>query len=299
MTVKKVVVLGGTGFVGKHVIAALNNQGIACRILARRIHRHTDLLASGIGNELIEADIFDSQSLLENIQGTDAAINLVGILNENKKNSFRRVHIELVDLLVDTARRAGVKRILHMSALNADEGGGSSLYLRSKGEGENHLFTKSRPDIAATSFRPSVIFGEDDSFLNRFSGLLNIPGPLPLACYDARFAPVYVGDVAQAFAGAINDKATYGQSFELCGPQTFTLEQIVRYILATSGRYKNILRLGPRASLLQATMLGALPGKLFTVDNYQSMKKDSVCTNNGFARLGMEATAMDAVVPYY
>jgi len=144
-----------------------------------------------------------------------------------------------------------------------------------------------------------VIFGSDDSFINRFRQLMRIPGPLPLACPKARFAPVYVGDVAEAFVRALNDPSTGGKAYDLCGPRVFTLRQIVDYIAWHSGIYKGIIELNDKASRLQAEILGRLPGKPFTLDNYRSLQVPSVCRNNGLAELGITRTDMDAVVPRF
>ncbi len=293
-----VCLLGGTGFVGRHLVYRLTSAGHRCRILTRHPQRHRQL--AGVGCTVIGADIFDVASLRNHLDGCDAAVNLVGILNESgSRQGFRRMHVELVDTLVAACQAVGVPRLLHMSALNADAAVGASQYLRSKGEGENRAHTRGQPDIAVTSFRPSVIFGRDDSFVNRFAALLRLPGPLPLACPDARFAPVYVEDVAQAFATALTARATAGEHYELCGPQVYTLEQLVRYIAACLGRRKLILRLPDWGSRLQARVLEWVPGKPFTRDNYLSMRLPSVCRDDGLARLGISATPLDAVVPQF
>ena len=157
MKVTRVCLLGGTGFVGRHLVYRLSAAGYRCRILTRNPQRHRDL--RGIGCELVATDIFDPAALATQLAGCDAAINLVGILNETgKRRTFRHLHIELVDTLVTACQTAGVPRLLHMSALNADAAVGTSQYLRSKGEGENRAHTRGQPDVAVTSFRPSVIF---------------------------------------------------------------------------------------------------------------------------------------------
>lgn len=231
--------------------------------------------------------------------GCDVVVNLVGILNETAGATFRGAHVDLVEEVVKGARQAGIGRYLHMSALNASETNGTSEYLRTKGEGENRAHTLGQPDIGVTSFRPSVIFGPDDSFINRFALLLRIPGPFPLACATSRFAPVYIGDVTEAFVRALGDPDTIGQTYELCGPRVFTLEQVVRYIAQHSGRSAGIIKLSDKMSQLQAQILGRLPGKPFSLDNYLSLQTDSVCTKDGLADLGISATDMDSVVPQF
>jgi len=289
MKIQRIALIGGSGFVGRHIARRLRNRGYRCRVITRHAHRHLDLKTTA---ELVEADPFDKDQLTAALGSCDAAIHLVGILNDGGKGSFRRLHVELVENVVTSCHDAKVVRLLHMSALNADQASGSSLYLRSKGEGENRAHTLGRPGLAVTSFRPSVIFGPDDSFLNRFATLLRIPGPLPLACPDARLSPVYVGDVATAFANALEDRRTFGRHYELCGPETYTLEQLVRFIAEHTGRHKLIVGLPDWASRLQASVLQFAPGKPFTPDNYQSLQTPSVCQEDGLAALGITPTSL-------
>ena len=295
MKFHKIALIGGTGFVGRHLTAQLRNRGHACKVITRHTHRHAGLRVAA---EVIEANPFDADDLSQALQGCDAAIHLVGILNSGKQG-FRDVHVRLTETVVEACHRAGIKRLLHMSALQADQASGSSEYLRSKGEGENRAHTLGQPGIEVTSFRPSVIFGPDDTFLNRFAGLLRIPGPLPLACAEARFAPVYVEDVAAAFANALEDPKTFGQRYDLCGPDEYTLEQIVRLVGDFTGRRKIIIRLPDWASRLQAKLLQYAPGKPFTPDNYLSLKTASVCADNGLARLGIEPRPMREIAARY
>jgi uncharacterized protein YbjT (DUF2867 family) len=298
MNIRRICILGGTGFVGRHLIPKFAARGIETLVLSRHPERYRHLSLNP-GCRVEKADIFDKKQLLEKFQGCDAVVNLVGILNERRKLDFRRVHVELVDSITSCSRQAGVKRLLHMSALNASATSGSSQYLRTKGEGENRAHTGGKPEIAVTSFEPSVIFGADDSFINRFAGLLNIPGPLPLACPNSRFAPVYVEDVCQAMANSLTDHRTFAQRYELCGPQTYSLIEIVRYIRNIKRKRKLVFGLSNGLSQLQASILEKLPGKLFTTDNYLSLQQDSVCSERDYnlASLGIEPTSMDSIVP--
>lgn len=285
MKYQRIALVGGSGFVGRHLTHHFHNLGYPCRVITRHAHRHRDLKTSA---QLVQADINDVKSLSRALQGCDVVVHLVGILNPvSKTQDFRAVHVRLTETVVEAAHRAGVRRLLHMSALQADQASGSSQYLRSKGEAENRAHTLGQPNIAVTSFRPSVIFGIDDSFINRFSSLLRIPGPLPLACPDARFAPVAIEDVCAAFASALENKQTHGKRFDLCGPEVFTLEQIVRRIAQAMGKRKHILRLPDWASRLEANLLQYAPGKPFTPDNYQSLRTASVCADDGLAMLGV------------
>ena len=289
-------ILGGSGFVGKQIASRLASKNKRVRILTRNRNNHRDLLV--LPNiEMIEADVFDNSELRKHLDGMDAVINLVGILNEKQHNGdgFRKVHVELPKNLLGICLDLNIRRILHMSALNADANLGTSFYLRTKGEGENTLHTYSTDRLAVTSFRPSVIFGPGDSFLNRFADLLKVtPYFFPLACPNARFAPVYVGDVADRFVQALDDKSTYGQRYNLCGPEEYTLKQLVEYTAKTLGLNRRVIGLPDIVSRLQAKALEWFPGKPFSVDNYNSLKLDSVCQHGEH-----ESTSLAMVVPSY
>lgn len=290
MKIERIALIGGTGFVGRHLTRHLCNQGYTCRLITRHPHRQAAL---GSISSVIQADPYDLESLTAALRDCDAVINLAGILNADKKQrTFRRVHVELVENIVAACRAAGVGRLLHMSALNADQSRGSSSYLRSKGEGENRAHLLGKAGIAVTSFRPSVIFGHDDSFLNRFASLMRIPGPLPLACPDAQLSPVYIDDVVAAFAAALENPDTFGKHYELCGPQVFTLAQLVRFIAEHTGRRKLVIPLPDWASRIQASVLQYVPGKPFTPDNYLSLQTPNVCSENGFEQLGITPTSL-------
>jgi NADH dehydrogenase len=228
-----------------------------------------------------EADITSRDALNRLARDQDAVIHLVGILNETRKGDFRRLHVEFPQAVVEACQKNGIQRLLHMSALGADPATGSSLYLRSKGEGENRVHTFGQYSLAVTSFRPSVIFGPDDSFINRFADLLGLcPWPLPylpLSCPNSRFAPVYIGDLVRAMADSLEDPASFGQRIDLCGPETWTLQQIVEAIRDALGKPCPILPLPDGASRFLAGLLQFMPGKPFTPDNYQSLQTPSVC----------------------
>jgi uncharacterized protein YbjT (DUF2867 family) len=194
-----VCVLGGSGFVGGHLAALLTAHGYRVRIPTRRATRHAALRVLP-GVDLVETDIHDAAALREVLRGCTAAVNLVAILNEGHAGDFQRVHVELPRRLAALCREGGVRRLLHMSALNADAARGTSRYLRTKGEGEDLMHQAE--GLQVTSFRPSVIFGPGDHLFNRFARLLKLSPIMPLACPQARFAPVFVGDVAQAMRSA-------------------------------------------------------------------------------------------------
>ena len=296
--VKNICVLGGTGFVGQQVVEALAKQGHRIKVISRHRERHRDLLVLPTV-KIVSADILDPPVLKEQFIGQDAVVNLVGILNEAGKRTFQKIHVELARKVGEACIMNQVPRLLQMSALKADVNG-PSKYLRSKGEAEKYLHNLH--DVAVTSFQPSVIFGPYDDFFNRFAKLLRIPprfAPFPLACANAKFAPVYVEDVALAFARALDDQRTFGQRYALCGPNVYTLLELVKYTAEVSGIKKPIMPLGNGLSRLQAAIMGMLPGKPFTMDNYLSTTVDSVC-EEGFPELfAIKPKALEAVVPHY
>ncbi len=296
MKVAKVCVLGGTGFVGRHLVARLANSDYEVRVLSRRRERHRDNLVLPKVH-IVEAPMHDVDGLVEHLRGMDAVVFLPGILNESGGQTFREVHVELPRRVSDACVKARVKRILHMSALNADAGNGPSEYLRTKGEGEDVMHLTAGAGIAVTSFRPSVTFGADDSFFNRFADLLRFSPVMPLACASARFAPVYINDVVEAFVRALDNLATVGKRLELCGPDVYTLEEIVRYTARHMGLRRLVIPLSDGPSRVMASVLQFAPGKPMTPDNYLSMRQDSVCRENGFALLGMQPASVDVIMP--
>jgi NADH dehydrogenase len=296
---KKICILGGTGIVGQHIVTKLAKQHHKIKIISRHRERNRDLLVLP-EVEIVSADVHDPQVLKNEFSEQDAVINLVGILNESGKHTFERAHVELAKKIADACVMKEVPRILHMSALNADAEKGPSKYLRSKGQAENIVHKIHTANV--TSFRPSVIFGPQDDFFNRFAKLLRIPptaAPFPLAVANARFAPVYVEDVAHAFTAALDNKATFGQRYNLCGPNIYTLQQLVNYTAETCGIKKLIIPLGNTTSRLMAMVMGHVPGKPFTKDNFLSSQVDSVCEEEFPKIFGIEPTPLESVVPKY
>jgi uncharacterized protein YbjT (DUF2867 family) len=274
---RNMLLLGGSGFIGKQLAFALANRGWRVSVPCRRPHRHRALLVHP-NIRLFEANITDPAELKALCQDQQAVINLVGILNERRKGDFRRYHVDFVKAVVEACSAGGIKRLLHVSALGADQATGSSLYLRTKGEGENLLHTFGQRGLNVTSFQPSVVFGKDDDFINRFAGILSwYAGYFPLACADSKLAPVYVGDLIAKITNSIDDRESFGRRFPVCGPEVFTLRQILELIITTLRLPVRVMSLGKGMSRLQALVLQNLPGKLFTMDNYRSLQTDNVC----------------------
>lgn len=273
MEITNVCVLGGSGFIGRHVCEHLAARGYRARVLTRSAERAKDLNTLPTVS-VVEADVHDPEDLARWIRGNDAVINLVGVLHDARgRAGFRQAHVELAAKVVAACRETGVQRVLHMSALNADPDG-PSAYLRSKSEAEARVRGS---DLAYTIFRPSVVFGRGDRLLTLFAEMQRWLPFVPLACPDARFQPVYVGDVAKAFVVALERPDAVGETYELCGPRIYTLRELVRIAGEASGAARPIVGLGPRLSYLQALVMEFLPGKLMSRDNVRSMEVDAVC----------------------
>jgi len=287
-------VLGGSGFVGSRLVGRLANAGHSVTVPTRDPERcrHLRLLPTV---RVVHADIH-APGVLENLlRGSGAAVNLVGILNEPGRDGagFRRAHVTLTRSLIDACGVAGVSRLIQVSALNAaGPETDTSHYLRSKGEAEALLRSSS---LHWTILQPSVIFGPGDSFLNRFAGLLRlIPLAFPLAMADARFSPVHVDDVVEALVRVLQSGATAGRTYRLCGPDTFTLGQLVRLVADTLGLQRHIFGLPRPVARLQAALMDFVPGKPFSTDNYRSLQIDSVGSTEDLRELGIEPRALRA-----
>lgn len=297
MEIKKICVLGGGGFVGQHVVSKLCERGYEVLVPYRNINRakHLTVLPTVT---LVEADVHDPDVLRGLLRGMDAVINLVGILHEGKRGAFQRAHVELPRKVVEACRATGVKRLLHMSALGGDPDG-LSRYQRSKGEGEALVRAAHGEDLAVTVFRPSVIFGPEDHFLNLFARLLYWTPIFPLGSSNAKLQPVYVGDVAQAFVASMNNPATFGQRYELCGPMVYTLQELVEFVARIKGLKRSVMPLSDEMSSLQAILLGLMPVKMLTHDNYLTLKTDAVCGCPFPEVFGIQPAALEAEAPRY
>lgn len=295
MKYRQIGVIGGTGFVGGHVIGLLARQGYRVRVLTRRREDHRHLLVLPTV-DVVEADVHDQAALNAQLAGCDAVINLAGVLNENGTNrTYEAVHAALPGKIVAACRHNGIKRLLHMSALNANAETGASQYLRSKGKGE--ALVHAAADLQVTSFRPSVIFGLGDSFFNRFATLLRFSPFMPVAGANAKFQPVYVGDVAEAFVAALEDKASIGQRYDLVGPKVYTLKELVRFTAQQVGSHSVIYGMCNLGASVLAGVMQFVPGKPLTPDNLRSMSQDSV-SSQPFP-FGIQPQSVEAIVPRY
>lgn len=304
MRFENVLVIGGSGFIGRHLCAALAAESIDVTVPSRRRERAKHLLLLPTVS-VVDADILAPARLERLVAGHQAVINLVGILysrrgrrDERGPNDygpdFARMHVELPQAIVAACRASGVKRLLHISALGVSPSAPSE-YLRSKAIGEQALLAAD--DLHVTVFRPSVVFGPEDRFLNNFARFARLLPAFAVPCPEARFQPVYVGDVARAMRRALDDPQTHGKAYELCGPRQYSLKALVEYVCQLTGQRRLVFGLPDRLSYMQAAMLERLPGRLMTRDNYRSMQAPSVCS--GSFPFGIEPQPLEAVAPTY
>ena len=295
---EQLLLLGGTGFVGRSLCEALARADPALRVVvpSRRPER-AKRLAPLPALQLVRADVHDAAQLEALLDGCDAVVNLVAILHGSAA-AFERTHVELPRKLASACRAQRVKRLVHVSALGADVNG-PSRYQRSKGRGEAVLRDAG---LELSILRPSVIFGADDRFLNLFARLQALFPVLPLAGAKARFQPVWVGDVAAAIVRCLLDRSTIGLTIECAGPQVFTLAELVRLAGRWSGHRRPVIPLPDALGRLQALAMELVPGEpLMSRDNLDSMRVDNVATGTlpGLVGLGIEARSLDSVAPGY
>ncbi|MGE0100046.1 MAG: complex I NDUFA9 subunit family protein [Hydrogenophaga sp.] len=295
-----VLVLGGTGFVGRHVCEKLHRQGWRITVPTRRA-----INAAQVQHlprvTVIEADVHDPAQLLSLLQGQDAVVNLVAILHGSEE-AFEKVHVELPLAIAEACAADGLRRMVHVSALGVSQDA-PSRYQRSKANGEEVLRGAS---LDLTILRPSVIFGAGDRFLNLFARMQAVLPLVPLAGASARFQPVWVEDVAQAVVASLRDTdlpmSSVGQTFECAGPEVFTLADLVRIAGRHGSRQRAVLPLPDALARLQARVMEMLPGEpLLSLDNLDAMTVDNVATNQwpGLASLGIAAASVHTVAPTY
>jgi len=296
------LVVGGSGFVGRHLVAALAARGASVTVSTRRRERAKQLILLPTV-DVVEADWREPGTLARLAEGRDAVVNLAGILHARRappreqgpnhySPDFAQAHVELAQAVVGACRSAGVERLLHMSALGADPAAPSE-YLRSKGIGEQAVLAAD--DLEATVFRPSVIFGPEDAFLNLFARIASLLPVIALGSPDARFQPVYVGDVVKAMLAALESRDAAGGRYDLCGPRQYTLRELMEFVCALRGHRRLIIGLPDALAYLQAWSMEFLPGPLLTRDNLRSMQVPSVCDCE--FPFGIQPVALEVAAP--
>ena len=297
---KKVLILGGTGFVGRHLCEKLAELPCRVTVVTRRRSnaQHLQMLPM---LDIAELASMEGASLMPLLAAHDAVVNLVAILHGNEA-AFEKAHVQLPLELARACDAAGQRRIVHISALGASVDS-ASMYQRSKARGEAVLLGSG---LDVSVLRPSVIFGSEDKFLNTFASLQQVFPVIPLAGSSARFQPVWVEDVVTAIVKCLEDKTTIGQTFEACGPEVFTLRQLVqlagRYSGVNSGEGRPVIGLPDSLARLQAWLMELAPGEpILSRDNLDAMKTDNIASGKlpGLTALGITPSALSAVVPFY
>lgn len=295
---KKILILGGTGFVGRSLCEKLTEHFGDVRLVvpSRKPQRARHLMTLPT-IQLVAADVHDERQLMPLLQDCDAVINLVAILHGSAAE-FERTHATLPKRLGQACASTGVRRVLHVSALGA-AGNAPSNYLRSKSAGELALRAAG---LDLTVLRPSVMFGEYDRFLNVFAQLQSVFPVIPLAGADARFQPVWVEDVAQALVVCLSNPLSTLRTFECTGPKVYTLRELVQLAGRWSGHERPVFGLPDAVGRMQARMMGLMPGEpLMSVDNIDSMRVPNVASGSlpGLEELEITAAALDAIGPDY
>ena len=289
----KVVILGGTGFIGAQLATKLSPK--SKKIIIPTRNTESNLGLKMIPNlEVVRTDIKDERSINLLFKDADLIINTVGILNEmNEDNSFDIIHYQLTKKISHSIKQNKVKRYLHISSLNADPKS-IGKYLKSKGMAEDFLISETSSFCNLTIFRPSIVFGESDSFFNKFATLLKFLPIFPLACPNAKFMPVYVEDLTDFMISVINNIDSYGKKIDVTGPSEYTFRELIDHTLTALKIRRVIIPLNSFLSRLQASVFEKLPGKLFTMDNYQSLQIDS-CSDEGFKG----SSSLEDIIPQY
>ncbi|MBK1691334.1 NAD-dependent epimerase/dehydratase family protein [Ectothiorhodospira mobilis] len=294
MNIRTVCVLGGTGFVGRHLVKALSAAGLQVKVFTRRAHRARPLLVLP-GVVLVETDYGNVTDLQHAFEGSDAVIHLVGIPDGGAKLQ-RRVHVDLPRTVVEAARLARVQRLLHMSALHADAHGGASTFLRTKGAGEDLVHAMAE-EVHVTSFRPAPIIGRGDALLTPLAARIRERRRLVLANAGARLAPVYVMDVVERLVQALFSPHRGGERHDLCGPQSYTLAELATYVAHTLNHPCRILPLPDALAGPRAWLTGHLPGNHAGLDRHRTLRVGAQCPAGDPCPTPLETVAADVLVP--
>lgn len=295
-----VAVFGGSGFLGRHTVRALAKAGYRVRVATRHPNLAQYLPPMGsVGQiQLFKCNVTDEAQVAAAVIKADAVVNLVGILNPGGGQGFEELHADAAETIAKAARAAGVTALVHVSAIGADEESASG-YARSKADGEKRV----RAAFAdATILRPSIVFGPEDSFFNKFAALARMLPALPLiGGGKTKFQPVFVGDVAAAIRKCLEDVSTHGKTYELAGPTTYTFKELLTFILQTTGRSRLLVPVPFPLAMIKAAFLGILPKPLLTMDQVRLLKKDNVAAADALTLrdLGIQPDSIEAIGPSY
>ncbi len=296
MQLKQICVLGGSGFVGSAIIAKLDAAGYSVKVLTRRRDNAKHLLL--LPNvQVEECNVLDYQALNGALRGADAVINLIGILHQSRRLSFNAVHHQLPAQLAKICEDLNIKRLIHMSSLRAGKNA-PSQYLQSKGAGEAALLAQHN-QLNITIFKPSIIFGRGDSFINLFASMIRMLPVVMLAKPNAKFQPVWVEDVASCVVACMENAATYGQTYELAGPKVYTFRELLQTVMATLQVQRPIIGLNDSLSYAQAFVIELLPIKLMSRDNIRSMEVDSTSAEPFPAIFNLAPSSLETIIPQY
>jgi NADH dehydrogenase len=304
MSARLVTIFGGSGFVGRHLVQVLAKAGWRVRVAVRRPDLAGHLQPLGAVGQIhaVQANIRNRDSIARAIAGADAVINLVGILAESGRQKFATVQAQGARMVAEETARAGITNLVQISAIGADAAS-NSHYAATKAAGEAAVLAAVP---SAVILRPSIIFGPEDGFFNRFADMARFVPAIPLVGGGAtRFQPVYVGDVAQAVQAALEGRAKAGATYELGGPEVRSFRALVEYILTLTNRSRMPLSLPFGIARLLGSVLECLPGKLLTVDQVNLLEKDNVVSAQAKAEgrtlegLGVDPTNFESVVPTY
>ncbi|MDG1438022.1 MAG: complex I NDUFA9 subunit family protein [Emcibacteraceae bacterium] len=299
MSGELVTVFGGSGFIGKVLVQHLAKAGYRVRVAVRRPNSGLDVKPLGdLGQvQLTQANVRNKLSVEAAIKGADHVVNLVGVLFESGKQGFGKIHDEGAGLVAEVAAAENVKSLVHMSAIGADEES-NSKYGRSKSAGEVNVMAH-YPN--ATIIRPSVVFGPDDQFFNKFASMAKTYRMLPVICGDTRFQPIYVGDVASAIVAILTNEDAAGETFELGGSKAYSFRELLELVNKVTEQNVPMITIPVQMAYFQAFFLGMLPNPVVTMDQLRLLEKDNVVSDgaSGLSDLGVSATPPEAVIPNY
>jgi NADH dehydrogenase len=295
-----VTIFGGSGFLGRNVVRALAKDGWRIRVAVRRPHAAYFLKPAGrVGQiQIVKCNVRDERAVRDALKGAHAAINLVGIIAQTGRQRFQALHVDAAERVARLAAEAGIARLVHVSALGASPNE-PSRYFQTCAEGEARV----RAEFPqATIVKPSLLFGPDDDFFNKFAALARLLPALPLIGGGrTRFQPVFAGDVAQAIAKVLDDASTAGKAYEFGGPEVLTFKQILELILKEIHRKRLLIPVPFFIARIQGAVLQFLPGKLLTLDQVRMLETDVSLSGAepGLKELGIVPTAVEAIVPSY